>query len=98
MYLYITISLREFAHQHLAIMLPHRPNARRGLQKKTAEVKNKPTQPLTEAERGARVELSAKRVPRFGTLRDIVQMTPEQFREATRPMTEEEADAFAKGR
>ncbi len=74
------------------------------------EAKNKLTQLLTAVERGERVTIerhgnivaeivksSAKRVPRFGTLQDVVQMTPEQFREATRPMTEEEADAFMKG-
>ncbi len=44
------------------------------------------------------VKPSAKRVPRFGTLQDLVQMTPEQFREATRPMTEQEVDTFVKGR
>ena len=75
------------------------------------EAKNKLTQLLTAVERGERVTIerhghiiaeivksSAKRVPRFGTLEDVVKMTPEQFREATRPMTEEEVDAFVKGR
>ena len=75
------------------------------------EAKNKLTQLLTAVERGERVTIerhghiiaeivkpSAKRVPNFGTLRDVLQMTPEQFREATRPMTEEEVDAFLKGR
>ena len=75
------------------------------------EAKNKLTQLLTAVERGERVTIerhghiiaeivkpSAKRVPNFGTLKDVVQMTPQQFREATRPMTEEEVDAFLKGR
>ena len=75
------------------------------------EAKNKLTQLLTAVERGERVTIerhghiiaeivkpSAKRVPHFGTLQDVLQMTPEQFREATRPMTEQEVDAFVKGR
>jgi antitoxin (DNA-binding transcriptional repressor) of toxin-antitoxin stability system len=75
------------------------------------EAKNKLTQLLTAVERGERVMIerhgriiaeivkpSPKRVPSFGTLKGVVQMTPEQFREATRPMTEEEVDAFLKGR
>ena len=44
------------------------------------------------------VEPSAKRAPRFGTLKGVVHMTPEQFHEATRPMTEEEVDSFLEGR
>jgi antitoxin (DNA-binding transcriptional repressor) of toxin-antitoxin stability system len=75
------------------------------------EAKNKLTQLLTAVERGERVTIerhghiiaeivkpSPKRVPNFGTLKSAVKMTPEQFREATRPMTEEEVDAFLKGR
>jgi antitoxin (DNA-binding transcriptional repressor) of toxin-antitoxin stability system len=75
------------------------------------EAKNKLTQLLTAVERGERVTIerhghviaeivkpSAKRVPRFGTLKGKLQMTSEQFREATRPMTEEEVDAFLRGR
>ena len=75
------------------------------------EAKNKLTQLLTAVERGERVTIerhghiiaeivkpSTKRIPRFGTLKDVIQMTPEQFQEATRPMTEEEVDAFIKGR
>lgn len=75
------------------------------------EAKNKLTQLLTAVERGERVTIerhghiiaeivkpSAKRVPHFGTLQDVLQMTLEQFREATRPMTEQEVDAFVKGR
>ena len=75
------------------------------------EAKNKLTKLLTAVERGERVTIerhghiiaeivkpSGKRVPNFGTLKGVVQMTPEQFREATRPMTEEEVDAFLKGR
>lgn len=74
------------------------------------EAKNKLTQLLTAVERGERVciqrhgrviaelvQPSAKRAPRFGTLKGIVQMTPEQVREATRPMTKEEAEAFLQG-
>ena len=72
---------------------------------------NKLTQLLTAVEEGERVTIqryghiiaeivkqSTKRIPRFGTLKDTIQMTPEQFQEATRPMTEEEVDAFTKGR
>ena len=75
------------------------------------EAKNKLTQLLTAVEKGERVTIerhghivaeivkpSGKRVPKFGTLKGVVHMTPEQFREATRPMTEEEVDAFLKGR
>jgi antitoxin (DNA-binding transcriptional repressor) of toxin-antitoxin stability system len=71
------------------------------------EAKNKLTQLLTAVERGERVTIerhghviaeivkpSTKRTPRFGTLKDAIKMTPEQFQEATRPMTEEEVDAF----
>ena len=75
------------------------------------EAKNKLTQLLTAVEKGERVTIerhghiiaeivkpSAKRVPNFGTLKGVLQITPEQFREATRPMTEKEVDAFLKGR
>ncbi len=75
------------------------------------EAKNKLTQLLMAVERGERVAIerhghiiaeivksSTKRVPQFGTLQDVVKMNPEQFREATRPMTEEEVDAFVRGR
>lgn len=75
------------------------------------EAKNKLTQLLTAVEKGARVTIerhghiiaevvkpSVKKAPEFGTLKGIVQMTPEQFREATRPMTDQEVDAFLKGR
>lgn len=75
------------------------------------EAKNKLTQLLTAVEKGERVSIrrhgrviaelvqpSARRVPRFGSLKGVVHMTPEQIREATRPMTEEEADAFLEGR
>lgn len=74
------------------------------------EAKNKLTQLLTAVERGERVFIrrhgrviaelvqpSAKRAPRFGTLKGVVQMTPEQVREATRPMKKEEAEAFLQG-
>ncbi len=75
------------------------------------EAKNKLTQLLTAVEKGERVTIerhghviaeivkpSAKKVPKFGTLKDVVHMTREQFYEATRPMTDEEVDAFLKGR
>lgn len=75
------------------------------------EAKNKLTQLLTAVEKGERVTIerhghiiaeivrpSGKRVPRFGTLKDAVHLSPEEFREATRPMTDEEADAFLEGR
>lgn len=75
------------------------------------EAKNKLTQLLTAVERGERVTIerhghviaeivkpSAKRVPNFGTLKGVLEMTPEQFRKATRPMTKEEVDAFLTGR
>ncbi len=75
------------------------------------EAKNKLTQLLIAVEKGERVTIerhghiiaeivkpSVKRIPEFGTLKGIVHMTPEQFQEATRPMTDEEADAFLAGR
>jgi antitoxin (DNA-binding transcriptional repressor) of toxin-antitoxin stability system len=75
------------------------------------ESKNKLTQLLTAVERGERVTIerhghiiaeivkpSTRRVPNFGTLKGVLQMTEEQFREATRPMTEKEVDAFLRGR
>jgi prevent-host-death family protein len=75
------------------------------------EAKNKLTQLLTAVEKGERVTIrrhgriiaelvqpSSRRAPRFGTLKGVVPMTAEQFREATRPMTAEEAEAFLQGR
>ena len=75
------------------------------------EAKNKLTQLLMAVEKGERVTIerhghiiaeivkpSAKRVPKFGTLKDVVHMTPGQFQEATRPMTDEEVDTFLAGR
>lgn len=75
------------------------------------EAKNKLTQLLTAVENGERVSIrrhgrviaelvqpSAKRAPKFGTLKGVVQMTPEQVCEATRPMTKEEAESFLQGR
>lgn len=75
------------------------------------EAKNKLTQLLAAVERGERVSIrrhglviaelvqpSARRAPTFGTLKGLVQMTPEQVHEATRPMTVEEAEAFLQGR
>lgn len=75
------------------------------------EAKNKLTQLLTTVEKGERVIIErrghiiaeivkpfSKRTPKFGTLRGIVHMTPEQFRQATRPMTHEEVEAFLEGR
>lgn len=76
-----------------------------------SEAKNKLTQLLAAVEQGERVTIrrhgrviaelvqpSARRAPKFGTLKGLVQMTPEQLHEATRPMTEAEADTFLKGR
>jgi antitoxin (DNA-binding transcriptional repressor) of toxin-antitoxin stability system len=75
------------------------------------EAKNKLTQLLAAVEKGERVTIerhghaiaeivkpSAKRVPKFGTLKGIVRMSAKQFHEATRPMTEEEVNAFREGR
>jgi antitoxin (DNA-binding transcriptional repressor) of toxin-antitoxin stability system len=75
------------------------------------EAKNKLTQLLAAVEQGERVSIrrhgrviaelvqpSANRKPKFGTLKGVVQMTPEQVREATRPMTAEESEAFLQGR
>lgn len=75
------------------------------------EATNKLTQPLTAVEKGERVTIerhghiiaeivkpSARRRPQFGTLKGVVRMGPEQFREATRPMTDKEADEFLEGR
>ena len=75
------------------------------------EAKTKLTQLLTAVENGESVTIerhgriiaeivkpSAKRVPTFGTLKGVVHMTPQEFHEATRPMTEEEVDSFLEGR
>ena len=75
------------------------------------QAKNKLTQLLMAVEKGERVTIerhghiiaeivkpSAKRVPEFGTLKGIVHMTRKQFQEATRPMTDDEVDAFLEGR
>ena len=75
------------------------------------EAKNKLTQLLMAVEKGERVTIerhgrviaeivkpSVRKAPKFGTLSGVVHMTPEQFHEATRPMTDEEADDFLKGR
>lgn len=75
------------------------------------EAKNKLTQLLTAVEKGERVTIerrghiiaeivkpSARRLPQFGTLKSVVRMGPEQFREATRPMTDKEGDEFLEGR
>lgn len=75
------------------------------------EAKNKLTQLLMAVENGERVTIerhghviaeivkpSVKRVVKFGTLKGIVHMTPEQFQQATRPMTDQEVDAFLAGR
>jgi antitoxin (DNA-binding transcriptional repressor) of toxin-antitoxin stability system len=75
------------------------------------EAKNKLTQLLTAVEKGARVRIerhghiiaeivkpSTKRVPKFGTLKGVVHMSREHFHETTRPMANEEVDAFLKGR
>jgi antitoxin (DNA-binding transcriptional repressor) of toxin-antitoxin stability system len=75
------------------------------------EAKNKLTQLLAAVEQGERilirrhgrviaelVQPSVRRAPRFGTLKGFVAMTPEQVHEATRPMTEAEAEAFLQAR
>jgi antitoxin (DNA-binding transcriptional repressor) of toxin-antitoxin stability system len=75
------------------------------------EAKNKLTQLLTAVEKGERVTIErhgriiaeivkpTKRAPKFGTLaHKFKDMTAEQWHELTRPMTEEEADAFLEGR
>jgi len=75
------------------------------------EAKNKLTQLLAAVEQGERVTIqrhgrviaelvqpSVRRAPRFGTLKGSVEMTQEQFHEATRPLTEAEAEAFLQGR
>lgn len=75
------------------------------------EAKNKLTQLLAAVEKGERVAIrrhgrviaelvqpTVRRAPRFGTLKGLVEMTPEQVHEATRPMTETEAEAFLQGR
>ncbi len=82
-----------------------------GMTVSVTEAKNRLTQLLTAVEKGERVTIerhghiiaeivkpSAKNVPKFGTLKGLVHMTPEQFQAATRPMTDEEVDAFLKGR
>ncbi|MBV9267745.1 MAG: type II toxin-antitoxin system prevent-host-death family antitoxin [Acidobacteriaceae bacterium] len=78
-----------------------------------AEAKNKLTQLIALVEKGERVAIcrrgqpvitivpannEERPAPKFGTLRGIVHMTPEQFREATRPMTDQEVDDFIAGR
>ena len=75
------------------------------------EAKNRLAQLLAAVEQGQRVTIrrhgraiaelvqpTAKRAPRFGTLQGIGAMTPEQFQEATRPMTEAAAEVFLAGR
>ncbi len=76
-----------------------------------AEAKKRLTQLLIAVENGERVSIerhghivaeivqpSGSKVPKFGTLQGVIEMTPEQFRNATRPMTDEEAGAFLAGR
>jgi antitoxin (DNA-binding transcriptional repressor) of toxin-antitoxin stability system len=75
------------------------------------EAKNKLTQLLMAVEKGERVTIErhgraiaeiarpvARRKPKFGTLAGVVQMSPDQFDAATRPMSGDEADAFLAGR
>lgn len=75
------------------------------------EAKNKLTQLLAAVEQGERVSIrrhgrviaelvqpSVNRAPKFGTLKAVLPMTPEQVDEATRPMTAEEAEEFLQGR
>jgi antitoxin (DNA-binding transcriptional repressor) of toxin-antitoxin stability system len=74
------------------------------------EAKKKLTQLLMAVEKGERVTIqrhgrviaeivrpSLKKAPKFGTLKGIVQMTPEQFHEVTRPMRNEGVDSFLHG-
>jgi len=74
------------------------------------EAKNRLSELSRAVEKGKRVTIErhgqviaeivkpvAKRAPQFGMLKGVVQMTPEQFHEATRPMTEEEVDSFLRG-
>lgn len=75
------------------------------------EAENKLTQLLAAVEQRERVKIQrhgrviaelvqplASRAPRFGTLKGSIEMTPEQFQEATRPLTEAEAAAFLQER
>lgn len=75
------------------------------------EAKKTLTQLLVAVEKGQRVTIkrdglviaeivrsSWRMIPQFGTLRGPVQMSTEQFGAATRPLTEEEVDAFLEGR
>jgi prevent-host-death family protein len=75
------------------------------------EAKNKLTQFLAAVEKGERISIrrrgrviaelvppSARRAPKFGTLKGLVVMTPEQLDEATRPLTREKAEALLEGR
>jgi prevent-host-death family protein len=75
------------------------------------EAKNKLTQLLTAVENGERVTIerhghaiaeivkpSAKKIPKFGSLKGVVHMTPEEFQAATRPMSDEDVNAFLEGR
>ena len=50
-------------------------------------------QPIAEI-----VQPTKRRTPKFGTLRGKFNLSPEQFHELTRPMTDEEIDAFFEGR
>jgi prevent-host-death family protein len=76
------------------------------------EAKNSLTQLIAAVEKGERVTIvrhgrpvvdivpttGERRVPKFGTMRGVLHMTSEQFAEATRPMTDEETEAFIAGR
>lgn len=75
------------------------------------EAKNKLTQLLAAVEKGERVTIERhghiiaeivkplpKQKPKFGTLKGIITMGPEQFEELTRPMTQQEVEAFIGGR
>lgn len=75
------------------------------------EAKNKLTQLLAAVEKGERVTIrrhgriiaelvqpTANRPPKFGTLKGIFELTKGQFEQATRPMSDEEAEAFLNGR
>jgi prevent-host-death family protein len=75
------------------------------------EARNKLTQLLAAVEQGERVAIrrhgrviaklvqpTVRRAPRFGTLKGLVEMTPEQVHAATRPITEAEAETFLQPR
>jgi prevent-host-death family protein len=83
------------------------------MQVSVTTAKNKLTQLIAAVEKGERVTIvrhghpvvdlvptrTARPAPKFGTLRDkFAKVTSEQWRELTRPMTDEESAAFVDGR